>query len=336
MFPHRTVLCAVFVMCAPWQRTWADPFVYTTIDVGPQPYKTVLTSVNDAGQIIGNYRDGSSFVSFLFDHGSVSTLTFPVPDGVAVGINNAGQMIGNYSPGHAGLSSEGFIFSQGALITINAPSSSSIYYPQEPATSVSGINNLGQVVGTYATGIQISGFLYNNGTYSTIAVPGAPFTIALGINDQGEIVGRADQRSFLDANGMFTTISVPGSIFTEADAINDAGQIVGRCIIGGVQHGFVYDQGRYYVLGIGITDGADGINNLGQFVGYYDNPVYVTHGFISSIESMPEPNTVALLGSGLLSLTLFLRLNKARGHRGPITAFAALLIRVRRGLSLQG
>ena len=56
--------------------------------------------------------------------------------------------------------------------------------------SANGINDAGQIVGSYAnTRSHISGFVDNAGTFSTISVPGAADTVATGINDAGQIAG---------------------------------------------------------------------------------------------------------------------------------------------------
>ena len=52
-----------------------------------------------------------------------------------------------------------------------------------------GINNAGQIVGTFVDSAGTHGFLKVGGTFSTIDVPGASSTEARGINDAGHIVG---------------------------------------------------------------------------------------------------------------------------------------------------
>ena len=62
-------------------------------------------------------------------------------------------------------------------------------------TSASGINDAGQVVGSYVTGDlatsdwMLHGFLYSNGVYSTLDYPGAISTGIAGINNLGEMIG---------------------------------------------------------------------------------------------------------------------------------------------------
>src|SRR5258708_9964470 len=57
-------------------------------------------------------------------------------------------------------------------------------------TLASGINDTGQIVGTYADASGVHGFLLSGGSYTTLDAPLAPqYTIAQGINGAGQIVG---------------------------------------------------------------------------------------------------------------------------------------------------
>jgi hypothetical protein len=133
----------------------------------------------------------------------------------------------------------GYLYSGGTFITIGVPGAT--------FTSVSGINDAGQIVGSYETGEgEPKGFVDNGGVFTTISAPGATILSANGINDAGQIVGTyglelkvdgktigSTTRGFVDNGGVFTTISVSGATpFTDtfATGINDAGQIVGDYI----------------------------------------------------------------------------------------------------------
>src|SRR3954452_18102767 len=57
-------------------------------------------------------------------------------------------------------------------------------------TTASGINDAGQIVGSFADGRERShGFLYTSGGFTHIDPPGTSGTSAYGINDAGQIVG---------------------------------------------------------------------------------------------------------------------------------------------------
>ena len=86
-------------------------------------------------------------------------------------------------------------------------------------TTATGINNAGQIVGTYQTvtsGHQIHGFLYSGGTYTTIDDPLATGkSSATGINDAGQVVGfylgnDGHFHGFLYSGGAYTALRSSG------------------------------------------------------------------------------------------------------------------------------
>jgi probable HAF family extracellular repeat protein len=122
----------------------------------------------------------------------------------------------------------GFLLDHGSYTTLDVPGLFN-------ATSATGINASGQIVGYYSGGFgsSLHGFLLDQGTYTSLDVPGSYSTYASGINDSGQIVGGYDGgaanrgHGFLLDNGSYTTLDVPGSIGTGASGINASGQIVG-------------------------------------------------------------------------------------------------------------
>src|SRR6266446_696148 len=86
------------------------------------------------------------------------------------------------------------------------------------STAALGINNAGQIVGSFNQGVH--GFLDAGGSFTQIDVPfpfcrfpGACFTEASGINNAGQIVGSFGllDPGFLLTGGSFTQIDVPGA-----------------------------------------------------------------------------------------------------------------------------
>src|SRR5262245_39322126 len=86
-----------------------------------------------------------------------------------------------------------------AFTTIDVPGAS--------LTDVNGINNSGQVVGSFTSGGVSHGFLLSAGVYTTLDVPGATSTAAWDINDSGQVAGSytADgtTHAFLWSGGMY-------------------------------------------------------------------------------------------------------------------------------------
>ena len=160
----------------------------------------------------------------------------------------------------------------------------SINVPNSAFTTARGLNDAGQIVGSYADSAGTHGFLYSNGAYTTINAPGGTSTQLLGINNPGQIVGtyldsNNTQRLFLDNNGAFTTIDPPrglipyGSQFLApgvAAGINDLGQIVSTTFVQNVGTlGFLYDYGQFSFIppltSLSVPSYyATRINNAGQ------------------------------------------------------------------------
>jgi probable HAF family extracellular repeat protein len=138
-----------------------------------------------------------------------------------------------------------------------------------------GINNLGQIVGSYVDTYGVSySYLYSGGTYKTL---GQKNIVATGINDAGDIVGysitTAGTFGFLDKGGTLSLLKDPSATGnTYAMGINKTGQIVGYYNNNSGVHGFLDSGGGYKTLddpnATGVTV-ATGINAAGQIAGYY-------------------------------------------------------------------
>jgi probable HAF family extracellular repeat protein len=151
--------------------------------------------VNNAGQIIGtatNFTPGSPF--FLETNGVFSQISLPAslnPNPViffvsANAINNKGEIVGAYwmAGGPDGITASGFLDDNGLFTPIQ--------FPGAADTTALGINDSGEIVGTYADSAGVPhGFLDNNGSFTAIDFPGARYTVVSGINNAGEIVGTA-------------------------------------------------------------------------------------------------------------------------------------------------
>lgn len=98
-------------------------------------------------------------------------------------------------------------------------------------TSANGINERGEIVGSFTDGSGSHGFVKFKKKFRSIDFPGALFTVANGINKRGQIVGSyADSQTnhgFLRSGNKFSTIDFPGASSTVANAIDIGGQIVG-------------------------------------------------------------------------------------------------------------
>jgi probable HAF family extracellular repeat protein len=142
-----------------------------------------------------------------------------------------------------------------------------IQFPGATETVARGINDRGEVVGSFTDETGEHGFFLKNGVFARIAVPGAISTSAFGINRDGQIVGSFEaagghHHGFFLANGsfnvqgavgtaaysinnsslddgVFVLIDVTGATFTAAFGMNSRGDIVGATTIGGRTYGFL-------------------------------------------------------------------------------------------------
>jgi hypothetical protein len=77
-------------------------------------------------------------------------------------------------------------------------------------TVPSGINNRGEIVGTYNSvtpGLYSQGFVFERGILSHLDTPPSSIangTLVNGINDRGQIVGCVDGNAFIFERGVFT------------------------------------------------------------------------------------------------------------------------------------
>jgi probable HAF family extracellular repeat protein len=159
--------------------------------------------------------------------------------------------------------------------------------PDDYGTFAYGINNSGQVVGTYQTKppeANDHAFLYDNAGRRDLATLGGSYSDAYAINDAGQVVGIAATavgrlatsvdgvpHAFLyDSSGMHDLTPMEGTR-SWAQCISGTGQVAGWVRPAtGAWHNFVYSGGVMQDLGtLGAGGGeALGINRSGQIVGH--------------------------------------------------------------------
>ncbi len=196
----------------------------------------------------------------------------------------------------------------------NSYSFITIHVPGSTGTALRGINNSGDIVGTYTHANSTLGFLYSGGTFSNIQMPGAIDTNPTGINSAGQIVGfyhlAGNLHGFLYVDGNFSTIDVPGATATQASGINDLGQIAGTFTDARGERGFLYLDGSFTTLDApGATStSVTGIDNAGEIVGTYTDTNSLSRGFLysggafSSLETADAVNDAGqLLHFGIFS-----------------------------------
>ena len=200
--------------------------------IGSIPSGAEPMAINNAGKIVGDFPvSGQEIDGFVVDtNGVITTIKGPgnPPITVARGINSQGQVVGSFgSTFGPGPGEQGFVYSNGTLTVLD--------YPGASNTQPHGINDIGQIVGTYYdTNGFPHGFLYSNGAFSTLDIPGSTVTQINAINNAGQIAIYHPDSSFVYANGVFTPVVYPDpqTSFTEITGINNNGVLVGNYSIG--------------------------------------------------------------------------------------------------------
>lgn len=167
-----------------------------------------------------------------------------------------------------------------------------IHYPGSTSTSARGINNRGDIVGTFSCAAACTnpltgetsaagghGFLLRDGVYTRIDVPAGAGTTPRGVSQQGTIVGHYNSagvtHGFVYANGTYVyPIDVPAELFDNPSStarhtlpvrMSPQGDIVG-CIheanlVMTTMHGWLLRNGEFTILATphyaGDTDSRD-------------------------------------------------------------------------------
>ncbi len=156
--------------------------------------------------------------------------------------------------------------------------------PGATATYAYGLNDLGQVTGSYGS----HGFLWAPGSgFTTFDPPGSVGTDPSGVNNAGAAVGfflnpslgYRNEGFVRNPDGTYTIFDVTGAFDTFASGINNLGDIAGSFDVtsGGAEHGFILLNGngplsdRLTLIDFpgGSMTRAFGINNLDEVFGTY-------------------------------------------------------------------
>jgi len=112
-----------------------------------------LFGINNAETVVGTFEDGAGTHGFIWTESGTQTLNVPGATNTgAFGINDNGVVVGGTNTGYLGVcgnlgsTSQGFLYSNGAFSMFNVTGAL--------GTSISGINNAGQLVGTIYNGPQ--------------------------------------------------------------------------------------------------------------------------------------------------------------------------------------
>jgi hypothetical protein len=151
-------------------------------------------------------------------------------------------------------------------------------------------------------------------------------TIAAAINNSDEIAGfftdsSGVQHGFIDNGGVFSTVDPAGATQTQLLGLNDKGIADGFAVIGGVQHGILFNSLTDTFTMLDPTGSTattlNGINNAGDVVGFFVDGAN-TDGTLGT--PVPELSTWVMILAGFAGLG-WLGLGR---YRWPGVARAAL------------
>jgi probable HAF family extracellular repeat protein len=164
-----------------------------------KPAVDQLLGVNDLDVAVGFFTNNSGInrgYTYNINSRKFSRVLPPGASGsnlgaslTAAGINNFGDVAGFYNTNaKTGPSADAFLkLHSGQFITISFPAAG------VTMTQAFGVNDAGEVVGTYTTGSGNSavthGFTWLNGKFASVNIGGASSTTINGVNDEGDLVG---------------------------------------------------------------------------------------------------------------------------------------------------
>ncbi len=288
--PRHALALATSLMLAAGAAQAAD---YTIIDIGVFSANpagmTVVTDINNRGEVVGYSYDNVGNAAFVYSGGTMLNLRASLaPFGtalgsslytthsVAQGINDDGVVVG-----YAQFADPTVAFRwQNGIVTDLGSHNGYAWAPL-------GVNNSGDIVASR--------------TYNGVYRPGSGWTVLPSnafqptvINDSGQMggnlyLGYAYHAALRNPDGSIVDLDPVGGNGNVYE-VNDAGQAAGtRAILSGGR-GFFWDGAAMQDIGLLYTpapgfntySGAEGINALGQVVGYSDtSPANLTPGCLS-------------------------------------------------------
>jgi hypothetical protein len=270
-----------------------------------------LGDINNRGQIVGAYSDANAVHNFVRGRrGEYTTFDFPGAPKTAAGlgdINDRGRIAGFY-PDDGGEYRSFLRDRRGAFTPIENPRARGAS-PSGSGTAVYGINDRGVMVGAYAAGGTVHGFVRDReGKFKTVDYPGAAETVLSEINERGQIVGAygddvgsGTPHDFVLDDGAYMSIEFPGASESFVDDVNNRREIVGYYLdAAGAVHGYLRDRRGHYSP-IDHPDAAppgsdtNGLNDRGEIVG--ENYEYV------DTAAQASPRRQLRLGTGEMPLS---------------------------------
>jgi hypothetical protein len=247
-----------------------------------------VSGINDAGVVVGAWTaaDGVTVSGFVRSAGGQITSPVVEPNDdsgftVLRSISAEGVIVGFYGLDVA----HGFLLADGVFTAWD--------FPQAAATALGGVNDRGDLCGSYSVVDRAAdeGFIApTHGTPITFKIPDPAATALVvgAINNAREVVGyyttgRGVSAGFVrEPDGSIVTLAVPGAIGVQAYGINDCGIVVGTFDDGSTAHGFYGRPGSLHTFDLpgAAATFAQGLNDEGHIVGRYTDATG-EHGFVT-------------------------------------------------------
>jgi hypothetical protein len=329
--------CGAALAATSAQAGYSFQVINDPADIPPPPGAdgvtfTNLMGINKSDSIAGFYGSGAAGdpnTGFLLTLPNTFTPeNFPgMPQTQITALNDTGIETGYTYPTNLGVPFDfqfGFYVQGGVFTMVNNPETPDCGAPGVCAPGVItenqliGVNDKDLAVGFYNDSQGDShGYTYNIPTKTFSADINDPFgvsTVTAAINNSGEIAGFYTNSGgttfgFIDNGGVFTTVDPLGATETQLLGLNDNGIADGFAVIGGFQHGILYDSltGTFTILdpqGSTATT-LNGLNDAGDVVGFFVDAAGNTDGLLGI--AVPEPATwvmtlTAFAGLGCLGL----------------------------------
>lgn len=313
----------------------AEGVQYRIRDLGAYGTSASAVSINEHGQIVGNYFSSDDVQhALVWSNGVVEELhPFGSNYSVACDINDSGSVVGEYEQANGVrlaylwkgsqystvgtfIDSVGVAISNSGWIAYAALKDGQMHAfalndkDMLEVESLGGdcyahnINNDGHIVGAdnYS-----NAFLWRNNTMRYLGGLGGEYSFAHGINDSDWVVGEAQipelgPHAFLWRDNVMQDIGTLGGekSCSIARSINNFGQVVGESSVSdGWYHAFLWQNGTMLDLGTlgGDSSVAYAINDNGCIVGSAADESGQLHAVLW--EPVPEPSSILALLCGI-------------------------------------
>ena len=280
---------------ARYYKTYTPAYVWGVGELNRLGVWSEAYDINDSGMAVGyslnsnssspNTSDGK-YHAALWNGATITDLGTLGSQSMAYGINNAGQVVGY-------LATPNIASTHSTLWDGNGSSATDLGNLGGAYSFAYDINEVGQVVGSSTTfgNTATHATLWQDGSIVDLGTLGGTYSSAQAINDIGQVVGYSDG---LGNIGSYRATLWEGTTAIDLNSYLDASVI-----------------GQGWVLTI-----ANDINDYGWIVGNATNQLTSqTHGFLlTPVSPVPEPQTYAMLLSGLGLLVLARREKQQHMH----------------------